>query len=83
MKRSVCLGEMRRGQKGVVRELLGGRGMTQRLAAIGIRPGQEIVKTSGPFMRGPVTVRIGNAQMALGFGMARRVIVEVEEVGEE
>lgn len=82
MKRTIALTEMRPGQKAVVRELLGGRGMNQRLAAMGIRPGQEIVKTSGPFMGGPVTVRIGNAQMALGFGVARRVIVEVGGGGE-
>lgn len=77
MKQTTTLVEMGVGQTGVVRALLGGRGAGQRLGAMGIRPGQMIVKTCGPFMRGPVTVRIGNAQIALGYGMASKVIVEV------
>lgn len=78
MKYTIALSEMRPGQGGVVRQFLGGRGVRQRLVAMGIRPGCEIVKTSGPFMGGPVTVRIGNAQIALGFGVAGKVLVEVE-----
>jgi len=27
-------------------------------------------------MRGPVTIKIGNAQVAIGFGMANKIIVE-------
>jgi Fe2+ transport system protein FeoA len=30
------------------------------------------------FMRGPVTIRVGQTQMAIGFGMARRILVEVD-----
>jgi ferrous iron transport protein A len=67
------------GQAGVVAEIRGGMGMTRRLDAMGIRPGARVVKTSGPFLRGPVTVRVGNAQLALGFGMAGRVFVETEQ----
>jgi ferrous iron transport protein A len=77
MKRTIALSQMRPGERGIVRELLGGHGLRQRLAAMGVRPGCEIAKTSGPFMRGPVTVRVGNAQIALGFGMASKVLVEV------
>ncbi len=83
MKDSIALTEMRQGQKGVIRDLVGGRTAKQRLSSMGIRPGQEVTKTSGPFMRGPVTVRVGNAQMALGFGMAGKVMVEVESNGNE
>lgn len=46
---------------------------------MGIRPGVRLAKTSGPYLRGPVTVRVGNAQLALGFGMAGKVVVETEE----
>jgi ferrous iron transport protein A len=79
----IALTGMRQGQRGVVRELLGGGRMRQRLEAMGIRPGREIVKTSGLFLRGPVTVRTGNAQVALGFGVASRVMVETEDAGDE
>ncbi len=83
MKQAIMLARMHVGQRGIVRTVRGGRCVWQRLGAMGIRPGQEIIKTSGPFMRGPVIVRIGNAQVALGFGMAQRVVVEIEEIGTE
>ena len=79
MKVGRTLVGMGTGQEGVVAEIQAGLGLTRRLDAMGIRPGARLVKTSGPFLRGPVTVRVGNAQVALGFGMASRVLVEIEE----
>ena len=79
MKVSKSLVEMGMGREGAVVEIQGGFGLTRRLEAMGIRPGVRLAKTSGPYLRGPVTVRVGNAQMALGFGMASRVFVETEE----
>ncbi len=52
----------------------GGRGLTQRLAAMGIGPGVRVtLKRGGP--RGPVIVEVKGTQIALGHGMARRVLV--------
>lgn len=51
----------------------------RRLNAMGIRPGKQITKVSSMFMRGPVTIQVDNAQLALGFGMARRILVELED----
>ena len=53
--------------------------MLNRLGALGIRPGQRLTKVSAMFMRGPITVQSGGAQVAIGFGMAIRIIVEPEE----
>ena len=50
----------------------------RRLEALGIRPGMKVTKISSMLFRGPVTLRMGNAQVAIGFGMANRIIVEVE-----
>lgn len=69
------------GRTGVVMEVQGGPGFVRRLDAMGIRPGVSVVKTSAQYMRGPVTVRAGNSHVALGFGMAARIIVETD--GEE
>jgi ferrous iron transport protein A len=79
VKASKSLVEMGMGQEGAVVEVQGGLGLTRRLDAMGIRPGVRLAKTSGPYLRGPVTVRVGNAQLALGFGMAGKVVVETEE----
>ena len=38
----------------------------------------KVTKISSMLFRGPVTLRVGNAQVAIGFGMANRIIVEVD-----
>lgn len=68
---------MQVGQSGVVIQMQGGRGLINRLSALGIRPGQRVTKVSSMFMRGPITIQVGNAQVAIGFGMAKRIIVEL------
>lgn len=75
--RGIPLTEMGSGQIGKVAGVQGGRGIQTRLNAMGIRPGVQITKVSGQFMRGPIIVRIGSTRIAIGFGMARRIIVEV------
>lgn len=77
----VALTELKPGQKGKVIEINSGRGMINKLEALGIRPGVEITKVSAQFMRGPVIVSVGNTQIAIGFGMARRVVVELKDAG--
>jgi len=42
-----------------------------------IRLGKKVTKVSSSLFRGPVTLRVDNAQVAIGFGMANRIIVEV------
>ena len=71
------LTELRTGEKakfiGVDR---GGWGITRKLEAMGIRPGTIITKISTQFMRGPVTIQMGNTQIAIGYGMVKRILVE-------
>jgi ferrous iron transport protein A len=73
----VTLRQMRTGQSGIVLQIQGGHGLISRLSALGIRPGQRITKVGSTFMRGPVTIKVGNAQVAIGFGMANKIIVEL------
>lgn len=75
----VDLTQLEEGQKGVVVEVQGGYGLIRRLESLGIRVGKKVTKVSSQFMRGPVTIRIDNFQVAIGFGMARKVLVEIEE----
>lgn len=75
--KQITLRQMRAGQSGIVFQIQGGHGLINRLSALGIRPGQRITKVGSTFMRGPVTIRVGNAQVALGFGMANKIIVEL------
>ena len=75
--KQLTLRQMEIGQTGTVIGILGGRGLIQRLEALGIRPGKKVTKISSTLFRGPVTLRVDNAQVAVGFGMANRIIVEV------
>ena len=76
-KKQIPLNRMEAGQSGIVVQIQGGRGLINRLSALGIRPGQRVTKVTSAFMRGPVTIQVGNAQIAIGYGMAKRIIVEV------
>ena len=75
--KQVTLRQMRAGQSGIVFQIQGGRGLVSRLSALGIRPGQRITKVGSMFMQGPVTIQVDRAQVAIGFGMANKIIVEL------
>jgi ferrous iron transport protein A len=75
----LTLAEMRTGQTGTVVGVLGGHGLIQRLDALGIRPGKKVTKLSSTLFRGPVMLRVNNTQVAVGFGMARKIIVEADK----
>lgn len=72
------LTELEANQNGIIKEIQGGRGIIARLNALGVIPGKKVTKISAMMMRGPVVIKIGNMKIALGFGQARRIIVEVK-----
>ena len=76
--KQITLARMQTGQSGIVVQIQGGRGLVNRLSALGIRAGKRITKVSSAFMRGPVTIQVDRAQVAIGFGMASRIIVELD-----
>jgi ferrous iron transport protein A len=80
-QRSVRLVEMRAGERGTVFKIQGGIGMKRRLEAMGIRPGISIVKIAGSPLGGPVVIGIGPVRLAIGCGMAVKVIVDPETAG--
>ena len=76
--KQITLVRMQIGQSGVVVQIQGGHGLVNRLNSLGIRPGKRIIKVSSMIMRGPVTIEVDRAQVAIGFGMANRIIVELD-----
>ena len=67
------------GETGVVVGIQGGHGLACRLESLGIRVSKKVTKVSSQLMRGPVTVRVDNSEVAMGFGMARKIMVELEK----
>ena len=76
--RRIDLTQMKVGEAGIVVEIQGGYGLIRRIEALGIRRGKRITKLSSQLWRGPITVGVDNLQVAIGFGMARKIIVEAE-----
>ena len=77
--RRAVLAEIATGARVVFRGMDSGRGLTSRLAALGLVAGSplEVLQNSG---RGPVLVRVHNTRVALGRNEARKVLVEkIEE----
>jgi len=75
----ISLAFMRAGESGIVQQVQGGHSLVNRLSALGIRPGKRITKVSSMFMRGPVTIEVDRAQVAIGFGMANKILVELDQ----
>jgi len=76
----ISLRHMEAGQMGIVVDILGGHGLRRRLEAMGVRPGKKITKVSGQVFRGPVTLRVDHTQIAIGFGMANKIVVEIDNL---
>ncbi len=77
-KKQIALAQVRAGQTGTVVQIQGGHGLVSRLSALGIRPGKKITKISSMLMRGPITIQVDRAQVAIGFGMAKKILVELD-----
>ena len=75
---TIPLTQMKRGETGRIISINGGFGFVRRLQSMNIRAGKRITKQSTIFRRGPITIRLDNTQVALGFGMASKILVEVE-----
>ena len=76
-EKQVSLDRMRSGQSGLVLGIDGGHGMVMRLSTLGIIPGKKITKISSQLMRGPVMIEVDRTRVALGFGMAKRILVQL------
>jgi ferrous iron transport protein A len=76
-KKKISICQLRQGQSGRVLEILGGHGIAERLNSMGIRPDKSITKVSSAFLKGPITVSVDRCQIAIGYGMAQKVMVEV------
>jgi ferrous iron transport protein A len=70
---------MKSGESGIVVEFLGGYGFINRLNALGIRLCKQITKVNTMLMRGPIIIDVDGMKIAVGYGMAHRIIVEVTD----
>lgn len=69
------LGLMSPGQAGIVKCIAGGRQVQGRLAELGLIPGVK-VRVCQTQPRGPLVISLGEARVAIGRGVAQKIIVE-------
>lgn len=81
MDKRVSLAQMEVGKSGKIVEIHGGQEMSLKLENLGIRVGEEIKKVNQQALRGPVVVEVGKSQVAIGFGMATKVLIEIADCG--
>ena len=76
-KKILSLAKLETNQSGKVINFTAGPGLIQRLEEMGIRVGKKITKVGGMPLRGPVVIQVGGTRIALGHGMALKVMVEL------
>jgi len=72
----MSLVELAIGMGAQIVELKGGFGMQRHLISLGVVPGKIIHKITSQPMGGPIVIEIEGARIAVGRGIARRVIVK-------
>ncbi len=72
----VDLASLEEGSSAEVVKILGGRGIHSRLESLGIYEGVRIKKISKSPFRGPVIIEVKNCKVAIGYGMAKKILVK-------
>lgn len=72
----ITLDRSKENQKVKVVSISGGWGIRQRLGCLGIHPGDMLTIMKSAIMQGPILVKIHGNQVALGRGIARKILVE-------
>jgi len=69
------LADQQTGEVGKVKKILGGHGIQNTIRSMGIREGKILrVMTRQP-MQGPTIVEVDGMQIAIGSGMAKKIIL--------
>ena len=70
----IAISKLATGELGIVRSYTGGRGMLGRCLSMGFTPG-SLVKMLKNFGSGPVLVKVHDTEVALGRGIAEKIVV--------
>ncbi|MCW7077109.1 MAG: FeoA family protein [Candidatus Syntropharchaeales archaeon] len=75
MKREITLAEIQTGEVKRVKAVLGGRGIQNNIRSMGIREGKVLRVVTRQPMRGPIIVEIDGMRIAIGRGMAKKILL--------
>ncbi|MCP4643380.1 MAG: ferrous iron transport protein A [bacterium] len=66
------------GTRVVIQELAGGRSFQQWATGMGLTAGRAVEVLRGGGSSGPVMVAVGEARLAIGHGMAQKILVDTQ-----
>jgi Fe2+ transport system protein FeoA len=73
------LSDLQSGQSGKIAEIRGGWHLRQSLNQVGIHISDSFRVERGVHLGGPILIHIHSTQVALGHGMAEKIIVRIDE----
>lgn len=74
MKRTLI--NLANNEEGFILYIEGGYHARAKLESLGIRPGKKIRKMSSQIFKGPVVIDIDGREIALGHGLARKILIK-------
>ena len=75
----IPLSAIKSGQEGEVIQIIGGAGVARKLDALGVRSGKKLRRISSASARGPIVFEIDKTQIAVGQGIAQKILVKIKE----
>ena len=74
--KSISLTDIKKGQRGIIVSIFGGRMAVKRLSDLGLTPGTEIkvLRKIQPY--GPVEIEVRGSNIALGRGLALKIQIK-------
>ncbi len=76
METAVPLSTLTGGEKGEIVSFEGGSFFRKKLEEMGLRIGTTITIVARQWMKGPVIIRFENTEVAIGFNMAKRIMLK-------
>jgi ferrous iron transport protein A len=73
----VSLVEMKVNRIGIIKNIGEGVQFQAKMNSLNVRIGKKLKKISNSILKGPVVVEVDNTRVAIGWGMAKKVFLEV------
>ena len=72
----MTLDQLHCGEAGTIVDIGAGHGLNRRLQQMGLHVGDVVTVSSQAILKGPLLVTVHGMQIALGRGVARRIVVD-------
>jgi len=72
------LTEIKVAEQGIINKVVGGKGLSVKLDNMSLYIGKKIELVSKQSRKGPLIIKSGNMQIAIGFGIAQKIFIEVK-----